>query len=207
MPIWLYCQSCQQWSKSDGSLSADKSCPVCSNLYITLKPVIDSNPYKVKVDLSEPPSASQPSESAQLSPAQAAVDQESDPVASKENDPAEEPGKDESLEEPQPEIFDFVEILEAPEEPGAARDNTGEGEKKPAEKEQVRAALDQVCEEDSRVLETGVEEENPSDTPLIQVLGKVPQVLGGPEIIETGDKTENTGPVDSSPKKKRLKPR
>lgn len=53
MPIWLYCQSCKQWSKSDASLSEDKLCPLCANLFINVKPIVDSNPYELKSEIEQ----------------------------------------------------------------------------------------------------------------------------------------------------------
>jgi len=37
MAYWLYCQSCQQWSKSATPLSGDKVCPFCSHLLMKVK--------------------------------------------------------------------------------------------------------------------------------------------------------------------------
>jgi len=37
MAYWLFCQSCQQWSKSVTPLSEDKACPFCSDLLMKVK--------------------------------------------------------------------------------------------------------------------------------------------------------------------------
>ncbi len=44
MAYWLYCQSCEQWSKSTTPMSDDKSCSFCSKPYVSVvKSSINSN--------------------------------------------------------------------------------------------------------------------------------------------------------------------
>ena len=50
MAHWLFCQSCQQWSKFATPLSDDKYCPLCSKMYITVKTRIASLPDEKTVE-------------------------------------------------------------------------------------------------------------------------------------------------------------
>jgi len=212
MPIWLYCQSCQQWSKSDASLSKDKACPLCSNLYISLKPVIDSNPYKVKVDgIEQQQDAPQPDEADVNKPA-GDVYEEPDSVeaAVHENEPSGEPEKEEIKEEKKAEKFDFVEILETSQAPGTATKTASESdEKKPAEREPAPAVSEASGEEAAQASEEVGEPEKPgpSDTHVIEVSGKTSETVDRPETSDTGDKTQDSEPGDSAPKKRRIRPR
>ncbi|MEQ8174258.1 MAG: hypothetical protein ABRQ26_04230 [Syntrophomonadaceae bacterium] len=207
MPIWLYCQSCQQWSKSDASLSNDKTCPFCSNLYISMKPVIDSNPYKVKVENIEPQSDLQPAEAGVNTAAEdAAEGPDSAEPDVNESEPPEEPVKEESAEQTgKSEMFDFVEILETSKTSGPTRKTPEEDEEKAAlEEEQLSAVPEAVREEASQLPATGGEPEKPLHTPVIQVGGKASEP-DGPETTETDDKTRAGVSGDTPPRKKRFK--
>ncbi|MEN6390704.1 MAG: hypothetical protein ABFD04_09835 [Syntrophomonas sp.] len=208
MPIWLYCQSCQQWSKSDASLSNDKTCPFCSNLYISMRPVIDSNPYKVKVENIEP-------QQSDLQPAEAGVNTATGDTAEgpdsaepdvNENEPPEEPVKEESAEETvKSEMFDFVEILETSKTSGPTDKTPEEDEEKAVLEEEQLSAVPKAGQDGaSQPPTTDGEPEKPLHTPVIQVGGKA-SGPDGPNTTETDDKTRAGVSGDITPRKKRFK--
>lgn len=49
MARWLFCQSCQQWSKSTAALSGDGSCPLCGNPFIKTESPQDTIPIHTAV--------------------------------------------------------------------------------------------------------------------------------------------------------------
>lgn len=210
MSIWLYCQSCKQWSKSDTSFSDDKSCPFCANLFISLKPVVDSNPYKIDADqIQEQPDQEQPTESDE---SRSAIDadeemEDADPEVNS-YEPSEEPDHGERSEEVEKtEIFDFVEILEGSQKP-AKMDAAVPGEnpnpagvRGGAIPEAAEAGKEEAIEGPNITEEP--EESNRSETHVIQVMGKPSDYQDGPEAAVNN--AEVNEPADSSQKKRRIK--
>ena len=207
MPIWLYCQSCQQWSKSDASLSKDKTCPLCSNLYISLKPVVDSNPYKVKVNEVEQQQNASPQDETDAGTTAEAVDQERDSAepAVNESEPPEESAWEESKVEKGSENFDFVDILESSRSPGSAKKAVSEADEKESEPEVSEASGEEAPPTPEEVGEQ--EKPEPSDPNMIQAPEKVPENGDRPKTNDAVDRAKDGEPDDSAPKKRRLKPR
>lgn len=209
MPIWLYCQSCQQWSKSDASLSNDKTCPLCSNLYISMKPVIDSNPYKIKADNIEQQGDPRLVE-ADIQTAAEDADEGADSAepGGNENELPEEPGKTENSQEKRAE-FDYVEILDKTATAGTTlKTGSEDNDKETAAEEELSPAVpDAVRGEDCQLPTTGQETEKNADKHAIPVLGKESDPPDGEQTGETDDKTQADISGDSSSKKRRLRPR
>lgn len=203
MPIWLYCQSCQQWSKSDASLSNDKTCPLCSNLYISLRPVIDSNPYKVKAENIEQQGEPRLVE-ADVQTAAEDADEGADSVepGGNENELPEEPGNIEYLPEKRAKSFDYVEVLDKTATAGTTlKTGLEDNEKETAAEEERSPAVPDAVREDGQLPTNGQEAEKTSD------LGEVSSPPDGAQTGETDDKTPADISGDSSAKKRRLRPR
>lgn len=209
MPIWLYCQSCRQWSKSDASISDDKTCPLCSNLYISLKPVIDSNPYKVKVNNTEQQDCeSQPAEDLNKPVDDSDEETDSGDPGVNGSEPVREPVKEESSDGKKSEMFDFVEILETSGIPGNAMMDPEKNEKKPEDvDEQARVVSEAIREAAAKPSQTDGETDESLANPVIQVLGKASETQDELGTSEMSDKTETNSPGDSTLRKRRIKPR
>lgn len=210
MSIWLYCQSCKQWSKSDTSFSDDKSCPFCTNLFISLKPAVDSNPYKINADqIEEKPDQEQPTKSDESrSPIDAGEEMEDAEPVVNSSELADETDNGERPEEVEKsEIFDFVEILESPLKPAKMEaavlgENSTPAEVKADAAPEVAGAGKEESIEDPEINEKP-EKSKPSETHVIQVLGKPSDSQDRPEVAV--DRAEANEPADSSQKKRRIK--